>query len=226
MPRRFQFSLGTLLACVVAFGAIVGFVVVSVQKEMLRRQAESFSNVPGTLKIKDRNRAWIRSDDGGFPNSWNFRIFVPTIGRYRIGVQTRNVLRDKVDRTEATYYPVRFDNSLAGILLGVRLVKFDAKTGRIDMEIPSSFNEGEPLSLSLPITLDQNGFDGWNFQSHLGETLIGDNESVSFDVNQPTVLVNEKSLALSRQPDGSGLDHVASSKPGPGVKVWFERDPE
>lgn len=226
--RRIQFSLGTLLMSVITLGACMGFYLTYRENTRLRNENEKMRDEVGFLDVTDPEKAWICTVKTDVPHKWLRRLYVPKDGDYRIGYQTFEVGLNGIDRTKAEY------------------TNFHLRRGShvIELNIYKEYDAGRYFELKISGNHTWSGreiggrFDwekiGFSPRFHFREIENGiypiPEKSSSFDLDKPQYLVAVKVLKIikeTRNPDGlAGQTELAiTSEPGPGLLMWFERDP-
>ena len=221
--RRFQFSLGTLLMGVIALGACMGFYFSYRENTRLRNENEKMRDEVGFLDITDPEKAWICNVKTDVPHKWLRRLYVPTDGDFRIGYQTSEVGLSGIDRTKADY--TNFHLRRGSYVIELNICKeYDA--GRsFDLKI-SGNHAWSGREISSRFNWEKIGFSR---RFHFREIENGiypiPEKSSSFNVNKPQYLAAVKVFKEIRNPDGLSGELAITPEPGPGLLMWFERDP-
>jgi len=205
---RVQFSLATLLLCVIAAGACIGIGLSWREIEKLSRDVRGLREEAGYLDVSDPSRLWVRAINVGTDKSlhWRWRLYVPKAGRYCICCQF-----DKIDNTG--FDPSRAQNVLCELPSEQVTLDVSIKyTERDGTRVPELRIVAPGVTKSLPSAWPLDRLAGmWRKQGILGQ------QSESFAPHQRVALLRAHAELFS----GGAMDYPQML----GVLIWLEEDP-
>jgi hypothetical protein len=229
MRGRFQFSLRSLLLAAIAIAAVTGFFFARVENARLRAEIDALRDDYGIVRIEDTERAWARKDPLTEDERFCFRIYVPTAGTYRIGIQLKDVAPklESIDHAGAIYTAVTMPRG--EVQLNVSASEYGESGVNVRWEMKS--RDGKRLGgRGAGMEVKKDGFV-YPLRHDIGGRMRPDFErkSITFDPAKPLVLLAFKSKRIigeAKTPFGSSIDLADSDEPSPGLLLWFEKAPE
>ena len=217
-PSRFQFSLRTLLILTISVGALIGLFITRVENAKLHEENHAMREELGYLDIKDPKTGWVRAVPVTDTNHFRFRVYVPRAGKYQIGIQTQEIERDKINR-ESAYYLALALGGMKECFVDLRLI-MDAD-GRGTYTVTLSENDLPQTNTRATTSLiwQKAGFDS----KHYGNVNLF-LKSTAFD---PTIPLTLLTIKVDKIVPGAGPTRstTRTTKPGPGLMLWFEEEP-
>jgi hypothetical protein len=237
--RRLQFSLGALLASVIALGAALGLWFADRENVRLQGVVKALNvenkglrNELGYLEIDDPKKICVRLVNPyiGFkrrqtPEEWSFHIHVPE-GSYRIGYQRDEVGTDAIDRSHSQYLNLGTVEGKIDLKIA-HFVDTEKNTFELHFEaVTAKCSSGSGPRGGLKM---KSGF-GPNYQPTGSASLHAVDwlKTYTFEPKETVILIFLKcplvttTLVVSQTTTSA----MSTSLPGPGLLVWLEQVPE
>jgi hypothetical protein len=220
-PRRWAFSLRTLLLVVLVLCVALGFYLTGRRLREAERELRVLRDETGRLSVEDRTQFHAIALDGDEPNTWRWRLFIPKGHRYSWNLAAEDIPQHDPPRRAGTQgisnEPYWEQDNEVLVTARLRRLEDDAWQLSVESRIGDSQHQMYGATLRIPEEKLRWMFGGPGTDGQ----VLGSRGTATRGPEGPIILLQRR--ALERQADGS---HQPSPGPMPGIMIWLIKEEE